>query len=66
MTMTSVLGHLTELEFDANMRDWHYPPPIRLFDAPVHIKIGDVRAEKLKKKGLCLIELRRNFPLREI
>ncbi|KAI9732252.1 MAG: DNA topoisomerase [Claussenomyces sp. TS43310] len=41
VTMTSVLGHLTELEFGDDVKDWRYPPPIRLFDARVHTRVSD-------------------------
>ncbi|EER44161.1 DNA topoisomerase III [Histoplasma capsulatum H143] len=33
--MTSVIGHLTSLEFDSRYRGWNSCPPGRLFDAPV-------------------------------
>lgn len=39
--MTSVAGHLTGLELDPGYQDWKYPPPVRMFDAPVHIKVAD-------------------------
>jgi hypothetical protein len=41
--MTSVLGHLTGLDFPPEYKDWRHPPPARLFDAPVHVFIPDVR-----------------------
>jgi hypothetical protein len=40
--MTSVLGHLTGLEFPPEYKDWRHPPPARLFDAPVQVCIADV------------------------
>ena len=33
--MTSVLGHLNELEFAQEYRKWHSHPPERLFEAPI-------------------------------
>ena len=42
VTMTSVIGHLTGLEFPPEYRDWRHPPPARLFDAPVQVCIADV------------------------
>ena len=33
--MTSVLGHLNELEFHQDYSNWHSCAPDRLFDAPV-------------------------------
>ncbi|OAX81090.1 hypothetical protein ACJ72_04572 [Emergomyces africanus] len=35
VTMTSVLGHLTSLDFESQYRSWHACPPSQLFDAPV-------------------------------
>ncbi|OJD19705.1 hypothetical protein AJ78_00328 [Emergomyces pasteurianus Ep9510] len=35
VTMTSVLGHLTSLDFESQYRSWHSCPPSQLFDAPV-------------------------------
>jgi hypothetical protein len=40
--MTSVLGHLTALDFPPEYKDWRHPPPARLFDAPVQVLIPDV------------------------
>lgn len=41
--MTSVSGHLTATKFDDEYeRNWDYPPPEALFDAPVRVKIEDV------------------------
>jgi len=42
VTMTSVLGHLTGLEFPLEYKDWRHPPPARLFDAPIQVYIADV------------------------
>ncbi|RAL10390.1 DNA topoisomerase 3 [Aspergillus homomorphus CBS 101889] len=36
VTMTSVLGHLTELEFGREYKSWLSCPPGALFEAPVH------------------------------
>ncbi|KAK4157959.1 DNA topoisomerase [Chaetomidium leptoderma] len=35
VTMTAVKGHLTAVEFPGDFKQWEYPPPDRLFDAPV-------------------------------
>ncbi|EAQ89174.1 hypothetical protein CHGG_05793 [Chaetomium globosum CBS 148.51] len=35
VTMTAVKGHLTTVEFPSDYKQWEYPPPDRLFDAPV-------------------------------
>lgn len=40
--MTSVSGHLTELVFGAEYKDWRYPPPQSLFEAPVSVNIDNV------------------------
>jgi hypothetical protein len=41
--MTSVSGHLTATKFDDEYeRDWNYPPPEALFDAPVRVKVEEV------------------------
>lgn len=42
--MTCVSGHLTETKFDQEReRDWYYPPPNTLFNAPVHVRVDEVR-----------------------
>lgn len=35
VTMTSVIGHLTGLDFPMQYRKWHSCPPGQLFDVPV-------------------------------
>jgi len=42
VTMTSVLGHLTEVDFGPEFKDWRYPPPYKLFDGRVHVKVHNV------------------------
>ncbi|KAL2022325.1 hypothetical protein VTK56DRAFT_5723 [Thermocarpiscus australiensis] len=39
VTMTAVKGHLTAVEFPPDFKKWEYPPPERLFDAPVQTVI---------------------------
>ncbi|KAH9898858.1 DNA topoisomerase [Xylariomycetidae sp. FL2044] len=41
VTMTCVLGHLTSAEFPAEYKNWQYPPPDRLFDAPVNVVVSE-------------------------
>lgn len=41
--MTSVLGHVTSAVFPVAYKKWEYPPPERLFDAPVNIIISEAR-----------------------
>ena len=40
--MTSVLGHITSAEFPPDYKKWDYPPPDRLFDAPVNVVVSAV------------------------
>jgi DNA topoisomerase-3 len=44
VTMTSVIGHLTDLKFppDIERGEWKYPPPINLFSAPVRTTVAEV------------------------
>ncbi|KAI1313657.1 DNA topoisomerase [Xylaria venustula] len=54
VTMTSVLGHLTSAEFPPDYKKWEYPPPERLFDAPVNVVVtADKRkvAENIEKQA---------------
>ncbi|KAI6091867.1 prokaryotic type I DNA topoisomerase [Hypoxylon rubiginosum] len=54
VTMTSVLGHITAAEFPAEYKKWDYPPPERLFDAPVNIVIAEDKtkvAENIEKQA---------------
>lgn len=40
--MTSVLGHLTQLEFAQQYRAWQSCPPSQLFEAPVVEQVAEV------------------------
>lgn len=42
VTMTSVLGHLTSLEFERQYKGWTSCPPAMLFEAPVYVSVDDV------------------------
>lgn len=42
MVMTSVAGHLMELEFTEQFRKWHSCDPVSLFDAPVRKHVPQV------------------------
>ncbi|EFW16583.1 DNA topoisomerase 3-beta [Coccidioides posadasii str. Silveira] len=44
VTMTSVIGHLTALDFESEWRHWQSCPPGQLFDAPV---VNDVDKDKI-------------------
>ncbi|KAK3379381.1 DNA topoisomerase [Lasiosphaeria ovina] len=41
VTMTAVSGHLTHAEFPPEFSKWDWPPPDRLFHAPVLTKVAD-------------------------
>jgi DNA topoisomerase III len=41
VTMTSVLGHLTQLDFDKKYKVWSSCPPGQLFDAETEIRIDE-------------------------
>ncbi|KAI0481094.1 DNA topoisomerase [Xylariaceae sp. FL0804] len=54
VTMTAVLGHLTSAVFPAEFKRWEYPPPDRLFDAPVHIVVSEDKttvAENIERQA---------------
>lgn len=46
--MTSVLGHLTGLDFERQYRGWLSCPPGSLFEAPVQETVDKVRSKHLK------------------
>ncbi|KAI9295331.1 prokaryotic type I DNA topoisomerase [Neoconidiobolus thromboides FSU 785] len=51
-TMTSMVGHLMELEFEENYRNWHSCHPKELFHLPVYKRIAKDKekvAENIKK-----------------
>lgn len=50
--MTCVSGHLTVTEFGPEVKDWRHPPPERLFDVPVHIKVDQVCLSTSSSKEL--------------
>ncbi|KAK9435971.1 DNA topoisomerase III [Metarhizium brunneum] len=41
VTMTCVTGHLTNVEFTSEYKNWSYPPPETLFNAPIVTSIHD-------------------------
>ncbi|KAG5919766.1 hypothetical protein E4U42_006424 [Claviceps africana] len=41
VTMTCVTGHLTNVEFTSEYKNWSYPPPESLFNAPIVTSIHD-------------------------
>ena len=42
VTMTSVLGHITSVEFPPDYKRWESPPPESLFSAPIKVITPDV------------------------
>lgn len=42
MIMTSVLGHVKELDFSSEYGNWNLTPPDSLFDAEILSKVADV------------------------
>lgn len=42
VTMTCVTGHLTNVEFTSEYKNWSYPPPETLFNAPIVTSVHDV------------------------
>lgn len=43
MVMTSVLGHVKELDFHPEYGNWSITPPDSLFEAEIQTKVADVR-----------------------
>ena len=54
--MTSVIGHLTSLEFNEQYRKWHSCPPVRLFDAPVETEVDKVGRSILDRSRAYVIQ----------
>ncbi|KAL4991050.1 DNA topoisomerase [Aspergillus falconensis] len=55
VTMTSVLGHLTILEFEREYSGWTSCPPAALFEAPVKISVDDDKkaiADNIMKQAM--------------
>ena len=48
VTMTCVVGHLTNLDFPSDYKNWQFPPPDRLFGAPVNTIIQPVSVKENK------------------
>ena len=40
--MTCVTGHLTNVEFPSEYKNWSFPPPETLFNAPITTAVHDV------------------------
>ncbi|KAH6654346.1 DNA topoisomerase [Truncatella angustata] len=62
VTMTAVLGHLTTTQFTAEYKDWKFPPPDSLFNAPVVTTIvedktnvaNNIEQQAKYCQGLCI------------
>lgn len=46
VTMTSVIGHITGLEFEPRYKNWEGCDPRVLFDAPIHVAVDPVWSPK--------------------
>lgn len=65
--MTSVLGHLTGLDFERQYRGWLSCPPGSLFEAPVQETVDKVRSKALRRLSDGLLTLdRTNCQLQRI
>lgn len=53
VTMTSVLGHLNELKFPDQYKQWQSPPPSSLFDAPVEDVVVPVWLSACPNKSIA-------------
>jgi DNA topoisomerase-3 len=42
VVMTCVSGHLTGVQFGPGYKDWSYPPPESLFEAPILTTVDEV------------------------
>jgi DNA topoisomerase-3 len=42
VTMTCVSGHLTQVDFGPEYKNWSSPPPEALFNAPIVTSVHDV------------------------
>ena len=43
MVVTSVSGHMIEMMFPKEYKNWQHPPPTELFSAPIIRSVPDVR-----------------------
>ncbi|KAG6307286.1 hypothetical protein E4U45_005182 [Claviceps purpurea] len=48
VTMTCVAGHLTNVEFTSEYKNWQYPPPESLFNAPIVTSIQEDKKSMAK------------------
>ncbi|KAI6359889.1 hypothetical protein MCOR25_006932 [Pyricularia grisea] len=54
VTMTCVTGHLTEVQFGPDFKDWHRPTPDHLFSAPLHTQVANNKkdiAENIQRQA---------------
>ncbi|KAI9911606.1 hypothetical protein PsorP6_009585 [Peronosclerospora sorghi] len=52
MVVTSVTGHMMELEFDISVRSWQSCDPVELFTAPITKRIRNDETQKMIEKTL--------------
>lgn len=43
--MTCISGHLTDAQFTSEHKNWNFPPPGTLFNAPVVVKVSDGKTD---------------------
>jgi DNA topoisomerase-3 len=65
VTMTSVIGHLTGLDFERQYKGWMSCPPGSLFEAPVQEAVDKVRDESNNSVGYLLIPPQDKLPIAE-
>lgn len=58
VTMTCVTGHLTNVEFTPEYKNWSHPPPESLFRAPVVTSVHDVSITELSQHCFMLTAYR--------
>lgn len=63
VTMTCVTGHLTNVEFTSEHKNWSFPPPESLFSAPVVTNVHEVRMQgsELSKIVADLMQDKKNI-----
>lgn len=55
--MTCVTGHLTNVEFTAAHKNWSFPPPETLFNAPIVTSVHEVSFITPPFQNVCIITL---------
>lgn len=50
--MTSVSGHLMEITLPPEFKNWQYPPPDRVFNAPIRSTVPEVGLDVFTRRTL--------------